>query len=97
LARFNFATDVLGATNSGIDIARLVAQAGLQEAIQKNRYGDIVDFFARLLWQVPPSTEAREALMAYLQSPTLNSNDFVNVKIRGVIHLMLAAPDFQVS
>lgn len=103
LARFNFANDVLGTTDSGIDVARLVAQASLQEAIQRGRYGDIVDFFARLLWQVPPSTEAREALIAYLQSPTSlqsttpNSSNFVNVKIRGLIHLMLAAPDFQVS
>jgi len=99
LARFNFANDVLslGVAQGGIDLARLIAQAGLQEAMQQNRYGEVVDTLARWLWPAPPSAEAREALIAYLQAPipNVNPSTLVTTKIRGLIHLMLAAPDFQ--
>ncbi len=101
LARFNFANDILAlqVTQGGIDLTRLLAQAGLQEALPQQRYGEVVDFFARLLWPSPPSADAREALIAYLQAPIPNasSNDVGNLKIRGLIHLMLAAPDFHLS
>ncbi|MCS6816549.1 MAG: DUF1800 domain-containing protein [Blastocatellia bacterium] len=101
LARFNFANDILAlqVNQGGIDLTRLMTQARLQEALQQRRYGEVVDFLARLLWQIPPSAEAREALIGYLQAPIPNTSEstLVSQKIRGLIHLMLAAPDFQLS
>lgn len=97
LARFNTAGDLLSVL--GQELSRLIFQAGLQEAIERRRYGEIVDFFARLLWQTSPTDETRQVLIAYLQAPGTDGRalDLVNVKIRGLIHLMVGAPEFQLS
>lgn len=67
----------------------------------------VVDFLARLLYQVPISAAARTALINYLRAGTdgtpgtfpfnVNNNATIDNKVRGLLHLMMTSPEYQLS
>ncbi len=101
LARFNFANAIatgLQARQGGIDVDRIMDQNDLRGASAS----EIVDFFARLLLQAPLSPGQRQTLIDYLNAPSENATEntprnFVNMKVRGLIHLIMTMPEFQLS
>jgi len=106
LARFNFGSALLslGATQGGIttdSLRALLNQNGAQTPEQ------VVDYFTNLMLQVQVSPETRANLVNYLRAGTdgapggfnfdLSSNATIDNKVRGLIHLIMTTPEFQLS
>jgi uncharacterized protein (DUF1800 family) len=98
LARFNFASTLTaagqqrGRATPFINVDRILDQNNLRNAPPE----PLVDFFTRLLLQAPVSSETRQSLIDYLGAPG-GSSDFVNMKVRGLIHLIMTTPEFHLS
>jgi hypothetical protein len=102
LARFNFANGflALGRTQGGIDVNAILQQNGfLQNGQLTATPEQLVDFFTGLMLQSPVSPQTRQTLINYLNAPSANPNetDFINMKVRGMIRLIMSSPDFQLS
>lgn len=96
LARYNFAHDLMisRTTETSIDVAGLMRHQNLQTPEQ------VVDYFGRLLLQTPLSPFMRTTLIQYLRSNTYGPFDpthqrTIDNKIRGLIYLIMATPEFQ--
>jgi uncharacterized protein (DUF1800 family) len=98
LARYNFAHDLINnqTTETRIDVESIIRQQNLQTPEQ------IVDYFGRLLLQMPLSPSMRATFIQYLLSNTSGPFDpthqrTIDSKIRGLIYLMMATAEFQLS
>jgi uncharacterized protein (DUF1800 family) len=106
LARFNFANSflILGPSQGGISTSALrtmLTQNGAQTPTQ------VVDYFTNLLLQVDVSDETRTNLINYLTAGpdgtpgnfnfNLSSDATIDNKVRGLIHLIMTTPEFQLS
>jgi uncharacterized protein (DUF1800 family) len=95
--RFNFANRLAVGRESGkpyfVDVARQVRAKGLQSAEQ------IVDHFTRLLVDGDLTPEARTALIEYINAGgafTL-SDKALDLKVRGMVHLAMSLPAYQLA
>jgi uncharacterized protein (DUF1800 family) len=104
LARFNFANTLatqLEPAQGGIDVNAILVRHGLAR-LENNTLivtatpEQMVDFFTGLMLQMAVSPKTRQTLIDYLNAPG-GSGDFINMKVRGLIHLILAMPEFQLS
>jgi uncharacterized protein (DUF1800 family) len=97
LARFNYANQLVTASRVGaININRILSQGNLNNASHEA----LVDYFLQLLVQSSVSPEIRQSLINYLAAPSERASDnsqFVNMKIPGLIHLIMTTADFQLS
>jgi uncharacterized protein (DUF1800 family) len=97
LARFNFANDfaTIEPDDGGVDLVAIMSKNNLS-SIRKKK---IVDFFTQLLLQSPISSQTQQTLIDYLKafSGSSGDNSFVTVKIRGLVHLIMTMPEFQLS
>lgn len=96
LARFstaNLLTTGLQPAQGGVDVPRILAQNNLKTPEQ------IVNYFTGLLLQAPVSVAARQVLTDYMYTPSEDpqETDFVNMKVRGLIYLIMTMPEFQLS
>jgi hypothetical protein len=106
LARFNFGNVMLslGSAQGGIATDALrarLSQNGAQTPEQ------VVDYFTTLMLQVQVSPETRTNLVNYLRAGAdgtpgsfsfdLSSNATIDNKVRGLIHLIMTTPEFQLS
>ncbi len=98
LARYNFAHDLLTqrTAETWIDVESLIRQQNLQTP------EEVVDYFARLLLQTEPTAYMRTTLVQYLLSSAygpfdVNNRRTIDNKIRGLIYLIMASPEFQLS
>lgn len=93
LGRFNFASqltgDLGGPMVSSFDPAALLSASGAQTM------SDLVSYIAGALGISPTSTTAK-ALLAYAGTGSVARAD-IQTKIRGLVHLTLVSPEFQVS
>jgi len=104
LARFSWANTFaaqLQPAQGGIDVNAILIQNGLarQEGntvIVTATREQIADFFTGLLLQSAVLPEMRQALIDYLNAPS-GSNDFINSKVRGLIHVIMTSPEFELS
>jgi uncharacterized protein (DUF1800 family) len=103
LARMNWAnTTVLSRSSSdGIPLTRLLGQAGLSGNVRPEL---VVDYFTALLIQGPLPQSIRQTLVEYLLKldngqllPNFTlTNETIDKKVRGLIHLLLSRPEAQV-
>jgi uncharacterized protein (DUF1800 family) len=99
LSRFNFANTIatlVQPAQGGIDVTTLLQTNGLLTNGQLAPAERVVDFFTALLLQTPVSVQTRQTLINYMNAPG-GSSDLVNMKVRGLIHLIMTMPDFQLS
>lgn len=105
LARANWANSLATnrsatAGNTGVPIDTALANGGLTSAATAEQ---VVDYFIALLIQRPLAANVRQGLVDYLKKQdngaiggfTLDATT-KNKKVRGLIHLLLARPEFQV-
>ncbi len=96
--RFNFANDLTSGPRRDqplFHVQDFLEQLGLQQASSEA----LVDGTARLLLQRPPSDQARQALMGYINAPlrALDDAELLDIKVRGLIHLIMCMPAYQLS
>jgi uncharacterized protein (DUF1800 family) len=96
LSRLNFALSTATErrpTRGSIDVGQILQQNNLQTPEQ------IVDYFTRLMLSSPISPTLRQLLANYLRAPSENPDerDFVNMKVRGLIYLIMGLPEFHLS
>ncbi|GAC1626214.1 MAG: hypothetical protein NVS4B2_05390 [Chloroflexota bacterium] len=92
LGRFNFASAISG------DIVKnrgLIDASAILEAADVARMGDLVFLVADMLG-IKFSTRTAQALLHYAGTERVDHAD-VDTKLRGIIHLALISPEFQVS
>jgi uncharacterized protein (DUF1800 family) len=93
LARFNFASlltgDGPGQKGAVLDVAALVAASGAETMPA------LVDAMAAMLG-VTMTPDTRNALLAYVGKGSVAAAN-LDTKARGLIHLLLASPEYQVS
>ncbi len=98
MSRFNFANDFTNSRRADrqlLDVAVLLERHHLQHAT----FEEMVDYFTRLLLSTPVSAQTRQALIDYMNTPlgTGNSLDVLDTKVRGLIHLIMCTPAYQLS
>jgi uncharacterized protein (DUF1800 family) len=100
LARFNYANAfaTLQPVQGGPDVTRIVQQNNLQTAEQ------VVDYFTNLMMPAEIPSEMRTTLITYLLAqdngtpgPFVLNQPTIDKKVRGLIHLIMSTPDFQLS
>jgi uncharacterized protein (DUF1800 family) len=99
LARVNFAFELITRRSSqeGIDVEGLVRRNRLRTA------EEVVDYFCRLLLQTKPSAGTRTNLINYLLAGAdpgafnVNAPGVIDNKVRGLIFLIMATPEYQLS
>jgi hypothetical protein len=102
LLRFNFGLAL--ATQRNNEFAR---RSDLEGWLSDHRIissDQIIDHFARLLLDGNVSTETREELIKYMNTGEKNetrafvfSPSSVNTKVRGLLHLMMSTPQYQLA
>jgi hypothetical protein len=102
MLRFNFGEAV--ATQRGGEFAKKsnMEQWLLQHDIKTS--ADIVDHYAKLLLDGQLDPTVRTTLIAYMDhgpkdkpQPFVLDKDILNDKVRGLLHLMMAVPEFQLA
>ncbi|MCS6803630.1 MAG: DUF1800 domain-containing protein [Acidobacteriota bacterium] len=99
LARCNFANTMatlVQPAQGGIDVHSLLQANGLLTNGQLAPAERVVDFFTTLLLQAPVSAQTRQTLINYMNAPG-GSTDMINMKVRGLLHLIMTMPEFQLS
>jgi uncharacterized protein (DUF1800 family) len=105
LARFNYGNSLiaLGTSQGGLStdaLRSLLVQNNAQTPEQ------VVDFMTNLMLQRPVSSQTRTNLVNYLRvgnngtgsfNFNLATNETIDNKVRGLIHLIMASPDFSLS
>ncbi len=78
-----------------LDVAELLERLDLRDASSEA----IVDALTLLLLQAPASIQTRQTLIDYMNMPlgTGNSLDVLDTKVRGLIHLIMCTPAYQLS
>lgn len=93
--RFNFANRLASGRDPGqpyfADVAAQVRARGLESAEQ------IVDYYADLLVDGDLAPEARQALLDYLGGEFRADDRGIDRKVRGLVHLMLSLPTYQLA
>jgi uncharacterized protein (DUF1800 family) len=102
LLRFNFAMQM--ATQRQREFVR---RSDLEDWMKDNRIAsseDVIDHFATLLLDGQLPDEARTALLHYMNldakgttKPFKLTAETVNSKVRGVLHMMMTMPEFQLA
>ncbi len=98
MARFNFANDLTSGPDRDrplLDVDAILERSNLQQA----SFEAIVDEMLLLLLQTPVSAQARQTLIDYMNAPipTLDDAEERDTKIRGLIHLIMCMPAYQLS
>jgi hypothetical protein len=73
---------------------------GQVQAVGLNSADSLVDYYLGVLVDGDVTPEARQALIDYLNAPaplSLNDNGSLDLKARGLVHLALAAPTYQLA
>jgi uncharacterized protein (DUF1800 family) len=98
LERFNFADRLAAGRGADqpyfVDVAGQVQTHGLRSA------SDVVDYYLGLLVDGAATTEARQALMDYLNADggfSIADSQAVDQKIRGMLHLAMSLPNHQLA
>lgn len=100
LARFNYANSlaILQGNQGGIAVEAILSAYNLQTAEQ------IVDHFFNRLTQRTPTYETRSNLIKYMYAKDdgtpgsfVLNQDTINKKVRGLLHLIMMTPDFQLN
>jgi len=99
LTRMNFGNAMISARpgsgfGNGLDLNSFSLNAGINEP------GAYVDFILESLGAVPDTPETRQQLIAYLQAPGgLNSlsRRQLDMKTRGLIHLIMSTAEYQMA
>jgi uncharacterized protein (DUF1800 family) len=102
IQRFNF-----GLTLSQVQSGSFVRKPQVQEWLEQHglKTADaIVDHFTRLFLDGRVDKESRDKLVDYMNrnekeepAPFILSDKTFNTKVRGALHLMMAAPEFQLA
>jgi uncharacterized protein (DUF1800 family) len=107
LARFNYANSFVAGAGR---VQGAITTEALRNLLIQNEAQtpeQVVDYFTDLLLQVNVSTEIRTTLVNYLLAGAngtpggfnfnLSNDTTINNKVRGLIHLIMASQDFQLS
>jgi hypothetical protein len=113
LARFNWASGFIAAVKNergGTQVVTEITTDALRSLLVRNNArtpDQIVDYLSTLLLQVQVSAQMRTTLINYLtMGPDgtagsfpfdINNNTTIDNKVRGVIHLIMTAPEYQLS
>ncbi|ETX08923.1 MAG: hypothetical protein ETSY2_02530 [Candidatus Entotheonella gemina] len=98
MARFNFANALTSGPRKDdplFDVSAFLERNDLQEASSE----EMVDAVTLLLLQAPVSDHARQMLVDYMNAPirVLDHAERLNIKVRGLIHLIMCMPRYQLS
>jgi uncharacterized protein (DUF1800 family) len=101
LARYNFGhafANYYQYNQGGIDVSGIIQRQNLRTADQ------VVDYFTKLLLPSPPSDQSRTTLLNYLVAgdngqpvPFVLNRTTIDKKVRGLIHMIMTMPEFQLS
>ena len=96
--RFNFANRLAAARDGSkpyfTDVPGQVTARGISTP------DELVDYFLGLLVDGDATPEARQALIEYLNAPdplSLDDADALDLKARGLVHLAMAVPTYQLA
>jgi len=102
LQRFNFGLAI--ATQRNNEFAKKLDLLGLLQKAGLNAPEKIIDYFARVLLDGRLAQQERDELVAYMNADKKNgpgkfslNADSVNAKVRGVLHLLMSTPEFQLA
>lgn len=102
MERFNFANRVT--SSKFTEIAKYTSTTDLMDSQGLKSAGDVVDYFLKLLVDndVPPSTRAK--LVSYVSSDIsgnpinqLPDDEIMACKLRGLVHLIMTLPTYQLA
>ncbi|WP_089718482.1 DUF1800 family protein [Candidatus Entotheonella palauensis] len=98
MARFNFANDLTSGPRKDqplFDVHVFLERSDLQLA----SFDEIVDVTTLLLLQAPVADQDRQMLVNYMNAPinVIDEAERLEIKVRGLIHLIMCMPAYQLS
>jgi uncharacterized protein (DUF1800 family) len=101
IARYNYAYriahEILGSADYGTAILDGLLQSHGGPLINPDDNAGIIDYFGSRLIQRPFTTEELDLLRAFLLNTPATGFEKYYLKVRGIIHLMLTMPGFQLK
>lgn len=98
MARFNFANDLTSGPRKDhllLDVGAFLERSHLHHA----SFEEIVDATTFLLLQMPVADQVRQMLVDYMNAPinVVDGFERLDIKVRGLIHLIMCMPAYQLS